>query len=68
MDRTIPSTEQEQLSIVERLRQEGRDEGRRQVLLALLAKRLGDDVARKLAASETTDQLEKRLMDWVAPE
>jgi hypothetical protein len=80
MDRTIPSTDEEQLSILERVRREGhregrdegrregRDEGRRQVVLALLAKRLGDDAARELDAAESTDELERRLAEWIEGE
>jgi len=66
MAHKIPITDQEQLSIVDRLLRQGRQEGRRELVIALLAKRLGDDAAHKLAQTETSEQLEARLMRWIA--
>lgn len=77
MERTIPTTEEEQRSIVEKLRDEGRQQGLQQGrqqglqqgrdhLLAVAAKLLGVATAQQLAAIDDLDELEQRLVELLA--
>lgn len=70
MDHTIPTTDDEQRSIVERLLKEGRhigrEEGRRQELLDLVRAHSGDSKAEELAAIDDLDTLRSRVLALVA--
>jgi hypothetical protein len=62
MNRSIPTTDAEHTSIVDRLRAEGRAEGRREELLRLAERAFGAEVAGKLAGIDDLDALEDRVL------
>jgi hypothetical protein len=59
---TIPTTPAERFPIIERIRQEGRQEGVRETLLSIARARCGEEVLRDLAEIEDVEALRRRVL------
>ena len=58
----IPSTPAERVTILERIRQEGRQEGMRETLLGIARTRCGEEVIRELAEIDDIETIRRRVL------